>query len=340
MSLSPSSIIATLQRTAESIYSLCRPTRIVSVDCWKKQQQAAELLGSTKDLFHQGATSSSEWMAELSGREKDILRLVAAGLIDKHIASELDISLNTLRTYWSRIRKKSGHMTRVALVLAFVQWESVPTDSEKVRLPSLSMLHGISDPDASSRAAAYYALALQSVQDAMRNAYHLARVLSSYPNVGAATMSEPALAKSVCKTLVEDGSYKMAWVGLARDDDAKSVHSAASAGDVNGYLTQAAMSWGDNRFGHGPTGSAIRTGQVQVNQDFETNAQVAPWKELALRHGFQSSIAVPLKVDAEAFGVLCVYSNSRNSFQEPEIRVLELIAADVAIRILQFRRGS
>lgn len=46
--------------------------------------------------------------------------MAAAGMLDKQISSELGISPNTLRTYWTRIRGKLGQVTRSAIVAGFV----------------------------------------------------------------------------------------------------------------------------------------------------------------------------------------------------------------------------
>lgn len=59
----------------------------------------------------------------LSAREREVLGLAAAGLMDKQIGPHLDVSLNTLRTYWSRIREKVGDEPRTALVAAYVAEE-------------------------------------------------------------------------------------------------------------------------------------------------------------------------------------------------------------------------
>ncbi len=56
----------------------------------------------------------------LSDRERQVIGLAAAGLVDKQIGQELDVSVNTLRTYWSRIREKVGEGPRPALVAAYV----------------------------------------------------------------------------------------------------------------------------------------------------------------------------------------------------------------------------
>jgi len=59
-------------------------------------------------------------LSKLSDREKIVLELAATGLADKEIGRDLSISLNTLRTYWSRIRTKLGEGTRASLVAAYV----------------------------------------------------------------------------------------------------------------------------------------------------------------------------------------------------------------------------
>ena len=60
-------------------------------------------------------------LEKLSQREEQVLALAAAGLLDKQIAVELGISLNTLRTYWSRIRAKIGDVPRSGLSAMFAE---------------------------------------------------------------------------------------------------------------------------------------------------------------------------------------------------------------------------
>lgn len=57
----------------------------------------------------------------LSKRESEVLGLAANGLLDKEIGAELGVSLNTLRTYWTRIRGKVGEAPRIALATAYVE---------------------------------------------------------------------------------------------------------------------------------------------------------------------------------------------------------------------------
>src|ERR1017187_8180773 len=63
----------------------------------------------------------------------------------------------------------------------------------------------------------------------------------------------------------------MAWVGFAEQDPAKTVRTAAHYGHEEGFLAAAQISWADSQLGRGPTGTAIRAGTVQINQNFVTD---------------------------------------------------------------------
>jgi DNA-binding CsgD family transcriptional regulator len=62
-----------------------------------------------------------EAMRNLSAREQQVLSFAAEGYIDKQIGVALGVSVNTLRTYWQRIRSKLGEAPRSALAVAYVE---------------------------------------------------------------------------------------------------------------------------------------------------------------------------------------------------------------------------
>lgn len=130
------------------------------------------------------------------------------------------------------------------------------------------------------------------------------------------------LVQSICATVVKTGGYRMAWVGVAEQNAEKSVRIMATAGYDYGYLDQIRIAWSDTPEGRGPSGTAIRTGTVQVNQNFKTNPQGARWRDEALKRDYQSSISVPLKRDTGVFGVLTIYSSEPSAFGDAEKDVL------------------
>lgn len=172
---------------------------------------------------------------------------------------------------------------------------------------------------------------------ALRRVNRALLVLSSVNQELIHAESEPELLDSLCRLIVELGGYRLAWVGYAERDEERSVRPMAQAGFEQGYLESARITWADSERGRGPTGTAIRTGTCQVNQDFLSNSRMAPWREEALRRGYQSSIALPLKDSNTAFGALMIYASEPDAFDEDAVKLLTEAADDLAFGVLVLR---
>jgi diguanylate cyclase (GGDEF)-like protein len=163
------------------------------------------------------------------------------------------------------------------------------------------------------------------------------RVLSECNQSLVRATAEPRLLDDVCRILIDHGGYRMAWVGFAEEEPERIVRPAARAGNDSGYLEGAHIGWGDDERGRGPSGEAIRTGRTQVNRGFRVDPRMAPWRSEALRRGFESSVAIPLKGEGVPRGVLCVYAAEADAFDQPELQLLEELAADLAFGIATLR---
>ncbi|HEY0664442.1 MAG TPA: CHASE domain-containing protein, partial [Gallionella sp.] len=148
---------------------------------------------------------------------------------------------------------------------------------------------------------------------------------------------EHRLLAEVCQLITTRGGYLMAWVGYAEQDAAHTVRPVAEAGFEEGYLETVKISWADDERGHGPTGSAIRTGVTDVNQNYLGDPRMAPWREAALKRGYQSSIALPLRGSERVLGALCIYAAEPMAFTAEEVELLEELAGDLAYGIETLR---
>jgi PAS domain S-box-containing protein len=142
--------------------------------------------------------------------------------------------------------------------------------------------------------------------------------------------SEAELLSSMCRTLVEVGGYPLAWVGVGEREGHRVGRVAVHARDgAEGYLEGLALTWGDDPLGHGPTGTAIRTGRATVNRDSESNPDYEPWRERARQFGLRSSIALPLRFGEGPRGALMVYAALPEAFAVEERALLERLADHV-----------
>jgi PAS domain S-box-containing protein len=149
---------------------------------------------------------------------------------------------------------------------------------------------------------------------------------------------EQKLLDDVCRLFVEIGGYVMAWVGAAVEDPEKSIRILARSGYEEGYLDGIRLSWdGTVDIGRGPTGTALRTGLTQINQNHVTNPAVAPWRSSAGRRGYRASIALPLRHQHFSIGVLTTYAAEPNVFTPDEVELLQELADTVAFGVQSLR---
>jgi PAS domain S-box-containing protein len=169
----------------------------------------------------------------------------------------------------------------------------------------------------------------------------LNRTLRAISNSNQALMratDEETFLREGCRILVEDCGYAMVWVGFARDDSVKSVEPVAYAGFDKAYVDMLNVTWADTKRGHGPTGRAIRTGQPQLCQDMNTDPRFRPWRKEALKRGYRSSIALPLKSADKTFGAITLYSKDANvCIAADEMKLLTELATDLAYGITMLR---
>jgi response regulator RpfG family c-di-GMP phosphodiesterase len=150
-------------------------------------------------------------------------------------------------------------------------------------------------------------------------------------------VDELELMREICRIIVEVGGYEMAWVGFAEHDEEKSVKPIAWMGNEQGYLETIKISWFDNERGRGPTGTSIRTGESVVIDNIKEDPKLVLWRDDAVKRGFHSAIALPLKNNGLVIGVLTIYASEPKAFDKSETQRLIGLADDLAYGIFALR---
>jgi PAS domain S-box-containing protein len=133
-----------------------------------------------------------------------------------------------------------------------------------------------------------------------------------------------SMLKRVCDTVVTDGDFALAWVGLVDGDE---VVPVATAGEPVDYPESLAISLSASH--PGPTASAIIEGRpATVTSDGDPS--IGPWRDQFVAAGFSSSCAAPIRRGNAVIGALNVYSSSPEYFDDNELGLLVELAADVA----------
>ena len=167
---------------------------------------------------------------------------------------------------------------------------------------------------------------LRQAEHALKKINRASRLLGEGCSALIHAQTEGDLLQRVCDLAVENGGYRMAWVGRAEHDAERSVRPVAWSGMNADYLDQSAFSWSDDERGRGPCGVAVRTRRPVCNQNFLTNPAMAPWRDSAVQHGFQSSIGLPFVADDDAVYVLSLYAAEPDAFETEEVNLLTKLA--------------
>ena len=145
--------------------------------------------------------------------------------------------------------------------------------------------------------------------------------------------SLPELLQFVCEETVRLLDYRFAWVGRKKEGGLVSI--SAWAGPEAGYraeLELIGVRWDDTPQGHGPAGTAIRTGQMQVFKLSDPGFH--PWHDAARRFGLESAASLPLVLRGEVYGAFMLLSRHAHSFDDPATKLrLSGIASRICVAL-------
>lgn len=152
---------------------------------------------------------------------------------------------------------------------------------------------------------------------------------------------EKSLLEEIANIIVKLGGYRLMWIGMIDNDQKKIVHPVAQAGFGTDYLKFTRITWAEDEFGRGPTGTAIRTGKTQIIKDISIDPKMTPWQAAAIERGYKSSIAIPMISENVTLGAINIYANETNAFDQTEINILEELTSDLAFGLATLRlRGQ
>ena len=145
-------------------------------------------------------------------------------------------------------------------------------------------------------------------------------ILSKINELIVRTRNKKELLTKACKIAVEDGLFRMVWIGFV-DKKTQKVKPFTYWGYNDGYLDSINISIKNIPTGQGPTGTSIRNGKPCIFNNLISNPKMKLWLEEALKRGYKSTGAFPLKVNKEVVGSLTLHASEPDFFNEEEIKL-------------------
>ena len=177
----------------------------------------------------------------------------------------------------------------------------------------------------------------KKVEDALHQKNRALRLFSRCTSAVVHSTDEKELLSAVCTIAVESTGYPMAWVGSAENDPMRTVKPVTFAGPGEGVLDRITVSWGDNEFGQGTAGTAIRTRKPCIARDLHNTPTFAVWRDALVSKDIAAAISIPLIVNDAVYGVLLIYAVEADAFDSTEVTLLEELGKDISHGIAALR---
>lgn len=135
-----------------------------------------------------------------------------------------------------------------------------------------------------------------------------------------------------CKIAIDEGNFTMAWIGIINKSNNK-VDVIAFDGFTGDYFEKIDIDLNDELRSQSPAGRALITGEHFIANDVTNYPLMFPWKEDAVRIGYNSTASFPLKVFGEIVGVFNFYAPEKFFFDKEEVRLIDEMASDISFAL-------
>jgi len=140
---------------------------------------------------------------------------------------------------------------------------------------------------------------------------------------------------TVCELLAADNRFKFAWIG-AIDSTTDTVTPRAWAGREQGYLDSRDFPLAAS--GVDPSGQTAATDAVTMVTNVAAELREEPWRKDALTRDFLSVLSIPLVYNDLRHGILTIYADTQDAFDETTRTVLRELAETIASALSAIER--
>ncbi|EMA26495.1 bacterio-opsin activator domain-containing protein [Haloarcula argentinensis] len=140
---------------------------------------------------------------------------------------------------------------------------------------------------------------------------------------------------TVCERLTDTDRFKFAWIGSV-DPGGTTVEPRAWAGNEQGYLDSQSIAVADSETE--PAGQTAATGDVTMIPNVAADLRNAPWRSDALTRDLLSVLSIPLVYNDLRHGVLTIYADTKDAFDETTRTVLRELGETIASALSAIER--
>ncbi|GAB6283350.1 MAG: hypothetical protein STSR0008_21140 [Ignavibacterium sp.] len=170
---------------------------------------------------------------------------------------------------------------------------------------------------------------------------HLNKVYAVLSNINQLIVrerNEIKIFEETCNIAVELGKFKLAWIGLTNNNLAETnieikIYSGVKGFSYNNFLTELEQTLRNAYESDSLTANTIKSKNFTICDDIENDTRNIIGKEEALKLGLKSFISLPLIVFNKIYGVINIYSDEKEFFNEQEIKLLDELSKDISFAV-------
>ncbi|WP_436343969.1 PAS domain S-box protein [Natronorubrum sp. FCH18a] len=150
--------------------------------------------------------------------------------------------------------------------------------------------------------------------------------------------SQSEIERGICDRLADLEACSFAWIGEP-DPSGNQLGTQAQAGREREYLDAVSVTTVDDSAAE-PTGRSARTQTPTYVENVADSIRDGTWRVEALSRSYQSVYAVPLVYDGFLYGVLSIYGDDRDAFDDPLRETLAELGETIAYAIDAVKRKA
>ena len=304
-------------------------------DDLEARRMALRQLEASEERFRSISEATQEWIWEMNAQGVYTFSSPAVETMIGHTPQEilgkncLDLVSATLRPQLAELLRRGAiektgwrdvvlHLRHTA---GGIRW------LEQSALPLLNDAGGV----IGYRGVARDITQRRTQQDRIARLSRIQAVLSGINSTIVRVRERRELFREACRIAVQQGGFRMAWVGLVEQGAGRATPLVWEGFD-HGYLAEVNSAMGGEDDDTGAVGAAIREKKMIVANDIEADPHMV-FKREALARGYRSMVAMPLLVADQAAGVLVLYSEEAGFFDHEELRLLTDLAGDISFAL-------
>jgi PAS domain S-box-containing protein len=166
-------------------------------------------------------------------------------------------------------------------------------------------------------------------------------VMSAIDKVIVREQEVQSVLDAACRIAVEQGEFRMAWIGLTDAADA-ALRVVAYAGMTNETLriVRALAGSGPGSGGCAFTAAALLTGESAVCNEIARDPRATGWRGAAIERGCLAMVSLPLTDGQRVAGTFNLYAGEAGFFDEDELRLLAGLASDISFALKVHEQGA